>query len=247
MNAKPTGAALAAVLSLAACNADTSPQSLQDAAATTADGDRAIPGYDWQCGWPDPQCRNAVLWRDLQLQWKTVSPWQLENALGIWKVVTAVRADGQGVDSLWSSVDARDARFDGSQVRIGREEILFEPALDGLASTDPDLPEGTIYPHCTKPVFDGDLRNSASAMRDMIEPWRRFGLRREEAGRYFMIACTGGPDFPHDGDGHAAEVTVEEAYGPTGLYVHDPDQVILEWGDATFLLQRVQARAAKES
>jgi hypothetical protein len=166
----------------------------------------------------------------------------LSSALGRYTVTAAItreiRTAGDGL--LAQSWQFRDSWL-GSTVVLSKTAIEMTPRDPQLVMRPENLQNGELYPKCTKPEFDADLRNSASPMAEFIDVWKNFGLEAPERGRYYMIRCHGELEFPDDPSGHVAEITVEEADGPVGLYIYDPNHIIVEWGALQFLLTRKAA------
>ncbi|HYD24805.1 MAG TPA: hypothetical protein VEB68_08400 [Croceibacterium sp.] len=194
------------------------------------------------CGDTDVACLNEQLMQQLEQEERLQPKLSVEDALGEWTVAAAIERIGRDAGGTWVATYAHRDVWLGSAVSVTREAITIEAAAGAPVMREGAFDGGELYPRCTRPEFETDMRHSAGAMADLIDLWQHFGLKRSSVGRPLIIHCTGGPEFPDDGSGHVAEMTVEESYGIELAYLYDRDHLIVQWGSLEFLLRRSGGR-----
>lgn len=193
------------------------------------------------CGPDDPACLNERLVRRMDEDEKLFGRFDPKLAFGEWRVVAALeRTNPKSLRGQQPFVQIFELRpvWAGSKVHIARDVIWLEPPADAPVSHPERSKSGALYPKCTAPTFETDLRRSASATEEYINPWQNFGLQFERMGRYMFVLCHGALEYPDDGLGDVAEVTVEEAESLGAIYIQSPELLIAEWGSLQLLLQR---------
>lgn len=221
-------------ITLACCNS-------HDENFLSSNNAQDVPASAAVCGEMDVNCHNDQLMRRVEKEDKLNPKYPAKNATGDWEVTSAI-------EPVWKETRGTfDLHFEprniwlGSKINVSEDAITMVPSHGAPVTHVENLSKrGKLFPHCTKPQFVTDLRQSVSQMENEIEPWRHFDLQPQLRGRYVMVVCSGGPDFGDgDGDDHA-ELTLEEQESIYSIYLYAPDVLIVGWGDLEFLLNRVR-------
>ncbi|MEO5705524.1 MAG: hypothetical protein ABIT10_00250 [Alteraurantiacibacter sp.] len=190
----------------------------------------------------DPLCFNTRLMERIDENARLYGAHGVEDCFGNWMVVAAIERVSPnlgGDPPVFLNLNELRRQWIGSRVTVGRDAITMSVAPGARVTRSDDLSHpGDLYPHCTRPQYDTDMRNSAGEMESGVDPWRDFGLQPSRQGRIAMVRCNGELEYPDDGTGDFMELTVEEAEGVSFLYVYSPDQIILGWGAVELLLRR---------
>lgn len=191
------------------------------------------------CDESDVGCLNARLMRRIEEDDRQYPKYTVEDALGDWTVVAAIEPIGRRPKGEFVTLyEPRDVWL-GSKVNISKDALTIAPNPGVHVTQVENLgKQGDLFPHCTKPGFETDLRHSAGEMEGLVEPWQHFGLQFPRNGRFIIVGCNGGPEYPDDGSGHHAEMSVEEAESAHEMFVYSRDLLIVGWGELEFLLRR---------
>ena len=161
----------------------------------------------------------------------------LDGIFGDWVVVAALEREGRSMGGSFVNTYAHRDIWIGADVAVTREAITIDAPAGSPVIREDGLGPGDLYPRCTKPDFDIDEMSSASPLEDYIDLWQHFGFYKPVAGRPVLVHCNGDLEFPDDGSGHVAELTVEESGAIEVIYLYEPDRLIVRWGALEFLLE----------
>ena len=190
------------------------------------------------CAFNDVGCLNEE-WRAAFAEEERLQPkLPLEEIFGDWVVAAALESEGRSMDHTWVTTYAHRDVWVGSTVTVSREAIAIDAPAGAPVVREDGLGPGDLYPQCTRPDFDTDEMSSASPLEDIVDLWQHFGFDKPVVGRPVLVHCNGDREFPDDGSGHVAEITVEEAGGIEILYLYDRDTLIVQWGALELLLHR---------
>jgi hypothetical protein len=210
---------------VASCSADPEapPQEAQASPAVCKEGEIDCRNRQWLTEFREEERRQPKL--------------PLDEIFGNWVVVAALKPEGRTAGNIWVTTYAHRDVWIGARISLTREAITIEPPRGAPVVPKNGLGEGDLYPRCTNPDLDTHGMVSASPIEDWIDLWRHFGFDKPVIGRPALVHCNGTREFPDDGSGHVAELTVEEAGGIEVLYLYDRENLIVQWGALEFLLQ----------
>lgn len=202
------------------------------------------------CRSDDPICVNERFVRRLEEDEKEFGRFAPNLVFGNWRVVAAIeRRNPRALKDQSPFVQLYELRpiWAGSTVSITPNMITMKPAQGAPVTVAERSSPGALYPKCTSPEFVTDIRRSASPLEEYINPWQNFGLQYERMARLMFVQCHGSLEYPDDGSGDVAEITVEEAEGLGSLYIQSPELLIAEWGSLQILLSRIDDRSTAAS
>lgn len=202
------------------------------------------------CRADDPICVNERFMRRLDEDEKMFGRFDPKLVFGQWRVVAALeRRNPPALKDQSPFVQLYELRpiWTGSTVSITPDMITMKPARGAPVTISERSRPGALYPKCTSPEFVTDIRRSASPLEEYINPWQNFGLQYERMARLMFVQCHGSLEYPDDGSGDVAEITVEEAEGLGSLYIQSPELLIAEWGSLQILMTRTNDRSTAAS